>query len=211
MPEEVNRVLTDAIAAVHFTHSPEARTHLLAEGVAEASIHAVGNTMIDTLFAMRDRADVRAAPSRHGVEGRRYLLVTLHRPALVDGVLLADAIERLAELAEEIDVVFPIHPRTRAAFDALGMDIPPGLLLLPPLGYLEFLGLMAGAAAVLTDSGGIQEETTALGIPCFTLRDTTPRLLREPRKERDRVPGWDGKAAGRVVDVFEDVSWRTTT
>ena len=235
MPEEINRVLTDAIAGVHFIHSPEARTNLLAEGVADASIHAVGNTMIDTLFAMRDRPDVREAPGRHGLAGRRYVLVTLHRPALVDGPLLVEAVERLAELANEIDVVFPVHPRTRAALEVAGRDLPAGLLLLPPLGYLEFLGLMAGATAVLTDSGGIQEETTALGIPCFTLRDTTerpvtvtlgtntvlglapgrivdiPRLLREPRRSTGPVPGWDGQAAQRVVDVLEEVLWRLST
>jgi UDP-N-acetylglucosamine 2-epimerase (non-hydrolysing) len=234
MPEEVNRVLTDAIAAVHFIHSPEAQTHLVAEGVKAASIHAVGNTMIDTLFAMRDLPDVRDAPGRHGLAGR-YLLVTLHRPALVDGPLLAEALEQLASLAAEIDVVFPVHPRTRAALETVRPNLPPGLLLLPPLGYLEFLGLMAGATAVLTDSGGIQEETTALGIPCFTLRDTTerpvtvtlgtntvlglapariadiPPLLHEPRQSPGPVPGWDGQAAKRVVDVLEEVLWRQST
>jgi UDP-N-acetylglucosamine 2-epimerase (non-hydrolysing) len=229
MPEELNRVVADAVSELHFIHSPEARDHLLREGANEASIHDVGNTMIDTLLALRDRAEVRGAPERHGLTPGRYLVVTLHRQALVDGPLLEEAVARLAEVARELPVVFPVHPRTRAALDAL----PPnqsvdGLRVLPPLGYLEFLGLMAGAAGVLTDSGGIQEETTVLGIPCFTLRDNTerpitvelgtntvlglapdriaevPRLLREAAGRPAQVPPlWDGRAAQRVVAVLE--------
>jgi len=231
MPEEVNRVVTDAIAAVHFIHSPEARDHLVAEGIAETSIHAVGNTMIDTLLAMCERPDVRDAPKRYGLAGHKYLLVTLHRPALVDGPLLADAVEQLAGIAHEFVVVFPVHPRTRIALEATSADASRAVQLLPPLGYIDFLGLMAGASAVITDSGGVQEETTALSVPCFTLRNSTerpvtvtlgtntvlglspgqiasvPRLLREPQKSTARVPGWDGRAAPRVVDVLEAVLW----
>jgi UDP-N-acetylglucosamine 2-epimerase (non-hydrolysing) len=227
MPEELNRVLTDALAAIHLIHSPEARTNLLREGAAEDSIHAVGNTMIDTLEAMRHRPEVREAPARHDLEEGRYLLVTLHRPALVDGPLLGDALARLAEVGRELTVVFPVHPRTRAALDRSDSAAVNAVRLLPPLGYFDFLGLMAGAAAVLTDSGGVQEETTALGVPCFTLRDRTerpitvelgtntvlglaperileiPRLLREAGERPARVPPmWDGASAGRVVDVL---------
>jgi UDP-N-acetylglucosamine 2-epimerase (non-hydrolysing) len=228
MPEELNRVLTDAIAELHFIHSPEARDNLLREGVSDASIHAVGNTMIDTLVALREHPEVLGAVERHGVRRGEYLLVTLHRPALVDGPLLEPAVARLAEVAAELPVLFPVHPRTRAALDALPALQAPGLRLLPPLGYLEFLGLTASAAGVLTDSGGIQEETTFLGVPCFTLRDTTerpvtvtmgtntvlglnpdriaevPGLLRESRPSVGQLPPlWDGRAAERVAAVFE--------
>jgi UDP-N-acetylglucosamine 2-epimerase (non-hydrolysing) len=229
MPEELNRVLTDAIAEMHFIHSPEARDNLLREGVSDASIHFVGNTMIDTLLALRDRPEVRAAPERHGVEHNGYLLVTLHRPALVDGPLLDVAVSRLAEVARRLPVIFPVHPRTRAALAERGVGESPGLRLLPPLGYLDFVGLMASAAGVLTDSGGIQEESTVLGVPCFTLRDRTerpvtvefgtnvvlgleperiadvPELLerRGPNLTARMPPLWDGRASVRVVDAIE--------
>lgn len=228
MPEELNRVLTDQVAAAHLIHSPEARDHLLREGVTDESIHAVGNTMIDTLVTLREHPEVARAAERHGLEHGRYLLVTLHRPALVDGPLLGDAVGRLAEIATSLPVVFPVHPRTRAALDRVPAARLGALRLLPPLGYLSFLGLAASAAAVLTDSGGVQEETTVLGVPCFTLRDTTerpvtvsmgtntvlgldpariadvPRLLQERAGRPAQVPPlWDGQAAGRVVDVLE--------
>jgi UDP-N-acetylglucosamine 2-epimerase (non-hydrolysing) len=228
MPEELNRVLTDAIADLHLIHSPEARDNLLREGVPADSIHAVGNTMIDTLLAMRERPEVREAPDRHGVAAGTYLLVTLHRPALVDGPLLDEAFSRLLEVAEELPVLFPVHPRTRAALGERAVAGSPALRLLPPLGYLEFLGLMASAAGVLTDSGGIQEETTVLGVPCFTLRDRTerpvtvefgtntvlgldparitevPSLLRSVAGRPARIPPlWDGRAAVRAVDAIE--------
>lgn len=175
MPEEINRVVTDSISDLLFTHSPEASEHLQREGRPPSAIHYVGNTMIDTLVAVRERLDSAAARERVGVQDGAYLVVTLHRPALVDGPLLADAIEALAQVASTLPVVFPVHPRTRAAIEALGTDLPAGLRLLDPLGYLDFLALVASAAGVLTDSGGIQEETTYLGIPCFTLRDNTER------------------------------------
>src|SRR3954449_8710729 len=144
MPEELNRVLTDSIADLLFIHSPEARDNLLREGRPEQSIHYVGNTMIDTLVAMRDRFD--------GTERAGHLVVTLHRPALGDGALLAEAMHALREVAEQMPVVFPVHPRTRAALDARGIEAPGAI---EPVGYLEFLGLVSSAAAVLTDSGGI--------------------------------------------------------
>lgn len=230
MPEELNRVVADAVADLHFTHSPEARDNLLREGVSDESIHEVGNTMIDTLLALRDRTEVRAAAERHDLTRGAYLVVTLHRPSLVDGPLLKEAISRLGEIARELPVVFPVHPRTQAALEALPLDDrPDGIRVLPPLGYLEFLGLMANAAGVLTDSGGVQEETTVLGVPCFTLRENTerpitvelgtntvlglapdriseiPRLLREAAGRPARVPPlWDGKAARRVTAVLEE-------
>jgi UDP-N-acetylglucosamine 2-epimerase (non-hydrolysing) len=225
MPEEVNRVVTDAISTLHLTHSPEARTNLLREGVDAASIHQVGNTMIDTLVAMRDRREVHESRARFGVDGP-YLLVTLHRPALVDGPLLVEALDRLGEVSAELPVVFPVHPRTAHVLAASGLELPAGITALPPLGYFDFLGLLASATAVLTDSGGVQEETTVLGVPCFTLRDTTerpvtiesgtntllgldpkriaeiPELLRRPAPAATVPPGWDGQASVRVVDVL---------
>ena len=228
MPEEINRVVTDAVADLHLTHSPEARDHLLREGARPETIHEVGNTMIDTLTRLRDRPEVAAAPARHGLAAGGYLLVTLHRPALVDGPLLEVAIERLAEIAGELPVVFPAHPRTRAALESLPTTAVGALHILPPLPYLEFLGLLAHAAGVLTDSGGIQEESTVLGVPCFTLRANTerpvtvelgtntvlgldpgriadvPALLRAAAgRERRIPPRWDGRAAERAVDAIE--------
>ena len=185
--------------------------------------------MIDTLAAMRERIEGLRAPEHHGVDPGSYVVVTLHRPALVDGTLLPEALAALADLARELIVLFPAHPRTRAAMHALGLD--PGsdrLRILEPLGYLEFLSLVSDAGAVLTDSGGLQEETTYLGVPCFTLRDTTerpvtvelgtnvllgmrpdriadvPALVDEARARPARVPPlWDGRASGRIVDVLE--------
>ena len=231
MPEEINRILTDRLSDLLFTHSPEARGHLLREGCAEASIHEVGNTMIDTLLAMRRRLDPDAAAAAHGVRRGEYLVVTLHRPALVDGPLLGDALRHLAAVSATLPVVFPVHPRTRAAIARLDdFGDAPGLLLAEPLGYIGFLGLVAGAAGVLTDSGGIQEETTSLGIPCLTLRANTerpvtvhqgtnvllgldpariadvPALIEERRGVRPVQPaGWDGAAAPRLADVLESV------
>jgi UDP-N-acetylglucosamine 2-epimerase (non-hydrolysing) len=216
MPEEINRIVTDSISELLFIHSPEARDNLLHEGHAEQSIHYVGNTMIDSLVAMRDQI---AAP-----QGRQQLVVTLHRPALVDGPLLREVVDQLNTLATQMPIVFPVHPRTRAAMDAQGLELAGTI---DPVGYLEFLGLVADAAAVLTDSGGIQEETTYLGIPCFTLRDNTerpvtvelgtnvllglrperiaelPALIEQTRSRAASVPPyWDGTAAERVADVL---------
>jgi UDP-N-acetylglucosamine 2-epimerase (non-hydrolysing) len=229
MPEEINRVLTDQLSSLLFVHSPEARDNLLREGCAGERIHPVGNTMIDTLVAMRPRIRALGAAARHGVTPGGYLVVTLHRPALVDGPLLADAVAAIDEIAHEIPVVFPRHPRTAKAMrDGALAFSNPAVRVLEPLGYLGFLSLLEDAAGALTDSGGIQEETTYLGVPCFTLRDNTERpvtcelgtntllgLSPEGIREvpaliaagRDRPatapPGWDGAAAERVVDVLE--------
>jgi UDP-N-acetylglucosamine 2-epimerase (non-hydrolysing) len=229
MPEEINRVLTDAVADRLFIHSPEARRHLLAEGRPEQSIHYVGNTMIDTLVKMRARIEALDAPGRRGLRAGEYLVVTLHRPALVDGPLLRVCARTLRALAGEMPIVFPVHPRTRArlAREAPELERTAGVAMLPPIGYLEFLGLVNGSAGVLTDSGGIQEETTFLGVPCLTLRDNTerpitqtmgtnlllgldperireaPELLERVRAREHQVPPlWDGRAAGRIADVL---------
>jgi UDP-N-acetylglucosamine 2-epimerase (non-hydrolysing) len=229
MPEEANRMGADALSALLFTHSPEARDNLLREGAAPEQIHEVGNTMIDTLFAMRGRIAAAAAPQRHGLEPGRYVVVTLHRPALVDDdALLIETMQHLAALADEYEVMFPVHPRTRRALERLrAQPRQEALRLTPPLGYVEFLGLVADAAAVVTDSGGLQEETTALGVPCFTLRDNTERPITvelgtntllglEPARLRDvpellrrradvptkQPPLWDGRASERIAGVL---------
>ena len=178
MPEEINRIVADQLSKLLFIHSPEARDHLLAEGCAEADIHDVGNTMIDTLVAMRERIEARGAPERYALERGSYLVVTLHRPALVDGPLLAEAMAQLAAISAELPVVFPVHPRTRAALEAMEVGVgSERLRLVDPVGYIEFLSLVEGSAGALTDSGGIQEETTFLGLPCFTLRANTERPI----------------------------------
>jgi UDP-N-acetylglucosamine 2-epimerase (non-hydrolysing) len=173
MPEETNRIAADHLSALCFLHCDEAIANLRAEGVADERMKFVGNTMIDTLVTLQERIRERAAASTLGLEPGGYLLVTLHRPALVDGPLLGDAMASLSEVGRELPVVFPVHPRTRQRL-ASATDFR-NVTLTDPVGYLDFLSLEADAGAVLTDSGGIQEETTFLGIPCFTLRDNTER------------------------------------
>lgn len=226
MPEEINRVVADSISDLLFIHSPEARTNLLAEGAPEPCIFDVGNTMIDTLVAMLPRVEEKDAAAALGLAPGDYLLVTLHRPALTDGPLLGEAIDALRGVAARLPVVFPVHPRTRVRIEAEGLETD-GIKLLDPLGYIEFMSLVRTSAALLTDSGGIQEETTFLGIPCFTLRANTerpvtvtagtntllgltpgqiarvPELLADhPASGPAQIPGWDGHAAARIVDVL---------
>ena len=223
MPEEINRVLVDQVAEWCFIHSPEAEENLLREGVAASRIHFVGNTMIDTLVRLLplvERSDVHA---RLGLDGD-YALVTLHRPKLVDGPLLESTLDSLATLAADLPVVFTVHPRTRARISR--PPRAPGLHLVDPVGYLDFLALQSRAAAVITDSGGVQEETTFLRVPCFTLRERTerpvtvtqgtnrllgleverikdvPGLIRDVPLPLSPPDGWDGRAAERIVDVL---------
>jgi UDP-N-acetylglucosamine 2-epimerase (non-hydrolysing) len=225
MPEEVNRIVADRFSELLFLHSAEAVDNLRAEGIPEARAHMVGNTMIDTLVALEDRFRAASAAARLGVEPGAYALVTLHRPALVDGPLLPETLAQLAALAREMPVVFPVHPRTRKMMESLDAEHP-GLLLTEPLGYLDFLSLLADAGAVLTDSGGIQEETTYLGIPCFTLRANTERpitisagtntllgldpaaiagipaaLAARGAPPSEPPPLWDGHAAERIAEI----------
>ena len=219
MPEEVNRIVTDRLSDFLFLHCDEAVENLRADGTAEERMHFVGNTMIDTLVALEDRFRSLGAATARGLEPGSYLLVTLHRPSLVDGPLLEKAIERLTQVSEQMPVLFPAHPRTRKRLGS------PADWVSEPVGYLEFLSLEADAGAVLTDSGGIQEETTYLGVPCFTLRDNTerpvtiragtntllgldpdrigeiPDLLGRRGDPPEPPPKWDGKAAERVAEV----------
>jgi len=226
MPEEVNRVLTDRLSDLLFTPSRDGDENLLQEGIDRARIHFVGNVMIDSLRAALPRARESRIHQRLEVPKGGYALATLHRPANVDEpVALRRVLSALAEVAQEIPVVFPIHPRTRAR---LPYDFhAEGLKLIEPLGYLDFLALTAEARLVMTDSGGIQEETTALSVPCLTLRENTERPITvsegtnllvgtDPARivpaARDVLAGrfrkggipelWDGHAAQRIADVL---------
>jgi UDP-N-acetylglucosamine 2-epimerase (non-hydrolysing) len=227
MPEEVNRIVADRFSSHLFLHSEEAIGNLRAEGVGQERMHFVGNTMIDTLVALRDRIAAAGTAAKLDLSPGSYLLVTLHRPALVDGPLLAETIAQLSHLAQEMPVVFPVHPRTRKTMDEGKIEPGPGLRLIEPLGYLDFLSLLTDARAVLTDSGGIQEETTYLGVPCFTLRANTERpvtvelgtntllgldpaaiaeipatLAARPTAPAEPPPLWDGHAAERIADIL---------
>jgi UDP-N-acetylglucosamine 2-epimerase (non-hydrolysing) len=227
MPEEVNRVLTDQISDLLFTTERTALDNLKKEGIAESRVHFVGNVMIDTLHRNLARAVVPTS-TLDGHSGP-YAILTLHRPSNVDDPqVFGKLLRTVAEINQRIPVVFPLHPRTRARIDSFGLGgLIKNLKLMPPLGYLEMLGLMQGAKFVMTDSGGIQEETTALGVPCLTLRENTERPITinegtntligtdmdKLRREVDeifstggktgRVPEyWDGKAAVRIADVI---------
>jgi len=229
MPEEINRVLTDQISEWLFTTEPDAEPNLLREGVARERIHFAGNVMIDTLLANLARAREQGALRRLGLTPKGYAVLTLHRQSNVDDPdRLRSLFAVLEEIHQELPLIFPVHPRTKAAIaNGLGGQAPK-LRTTDPLGYLEFLELMSEARLVLTDSGGIQEETTALGVPCLTLRDNTERpvtvthgtnvivgsdperIRAEARKilrgegKAGRTPeGWDGHAARRIVDVLE--------
>ncbi len=182
MPEEANRVLTDALSDLLFVSEPSGVTNLRREGVPSDRIHLVGNVMIDTLLEFRKRAAARPILRNHGLERRRFVLVTLHRPENVDApASLRVIVEALRAIADETTVVFPIHPRTRASLRAFGLEAlvrgSPRLEILEPLGYLDFVSLLDRAALVLTDSGGVQEEAAILGVACLTRRDSTERPI----------------------------------
>jgi UDP-N-acetylglucosamine 2-epimerase (non-hydrolysing) len=228
MPEEVNRVLTDRLSDTLFTHSPEAADNLETEGIGQGRVHFVGNTMIDSLRRCEKRALALEAWEKVGVAERSYVLVTLHRPSNVDDLARLSAIvDGLVGLAGHSPVVFPIHPRTRARLaedGGLARLEEAGVSCIEPVAYLEFLSLQAGAGAIVTDSGGVQEEASALGVSCFTFRPNTERpvtlthgtnvLLGDDPAEIAEVrpanhpptpcaiPLWDGRAAERVADVL---------
>jgi len=227
MPEELNRLLVDQLAHWCFTHSPEAEQNLLREGVGPERIFQVGNTMIDTLVRMKPLIASSRIHEELGLPPDGYLLVTLHRPALVDGPLLHDALAELDALGGRYPVVFPMHPRTRSRAGGY-MPSSTRLRLVDPVGYVDFLALESRAAGVITDSGGVQEETTYLGVPCFTLRANTerpvtvrqgtnhllglrvdalrqvPELLETTSAPLRPPEGWDGHAAERVADILVD-------
>ena len=231
MPEEINRMVTDILSRFCFTTSPEAETNLIREGVNSERIFFVGNIMIDSLLFYLERAEQSPIIEDLGLTGGQYVLVTLHRPSNVDdrGVL-AGLMGALAAIGRQLPVVFPVHPRTRKMIESMGgaFQIPAGMMLIDPLGYLDFVKAMRHARIVITDSGGIQEETTVLGIPCLTVRENTERPITiemgtnlligsDPARiqvEAARILGsverphrvpplWDGKTAGRIADTIE--------
>jgi UDP-N-acetylglucosamine 2-epimerase (non-hydrolysing) len=241
MPEEINRVLTDQISDLLFTTEKTARENLLQEGIASSKIHFVGNVMIDTLlYSLKQAVPASSTLSRYRAPAQwaqaGFAVLTLHRASNVDDpVTLRSLLNTVVEISRRLPVVFPVHPRTRTRIEQAGLGAvlkAPSFLEVPPLDYLEMLGLMRAAKVVLTDSGGIQEETTALGVPCITLRDNTERpitvqegtntligldharivsvvdeVLRNGGKT-GRIPDlWDGKASQRIAGVLHD--WLT--
>ena|SRR2546423_31893 len=236
MPEEINRLVTDALADLLLTPSRDADENLRREGVAPEKIRFVGNVMIDTLFRSLERAKQSTVLERFKVRPGEFAAMTLHRPSNVDDpATLAGILDALSAIQERLPIIFPAHPRTRAQLEAFGLlervGNLPRLTLTEPLGYLDFLQLYSHSRLVLTDSGGIQEETTALGIPCLTLRHNTerpvtvsegtnrlvgndPQIIRreafavlDQQPPRGRVPElWDGHAAARIVDAIEAAS-----
>jgi UDP-N-acetylglucosamine 2-epimerase (non-hydrolysing) len=247
MPEEINRRLTDAIAELLFVTEESGRQALLREGVAEEQIHFVGNVMIDALEAFRPRWQASAIFDRLGLDAEQpYAVVTLHRPANVDdpGVLM-DFLDAFQAVARHLPVVFPLHPRVRQRLRRQGYPFPAGgdsgellrrkgVAYVDALGYFDFIALASRARLVMTDSGGVQEETTALGVPCLTVRDSTERpatvvhgtnrvigteprriveealtTLGQPPPPARRPPLWDGQAAGRIVPILVEHLGRT--
>jgi UDP-N-acetylglucosamine 2-epimerase (non-hydrolysing) len=232
MPEEINRLVTDQIAELLFTPSADADSNLAREGIAEERIVLVGNVMIDTLVQLLPKAKEQWPHYSEYYPYEKYILVTLHRPSNVDHAdTLSQVMSALEEISHEMPVLFPVHPRTRARIDKIGFQgDSPDLHLIEPLGYLEFLGLQVNASLVLTDSGGIQEETTYLGIPCLTMRANTERpvtielgtnqlvesskdsllmainkKLSEPNPQQHPPPFWDGHTASRIVQLFQQL------
>ncbi len=227
MPEEINRLVTDAVSDFLFTTEPSGERNLLAEGVPREKIFFTGNVMIDTLLRFREKARCSDVIQRLGLEPGKYAVATLHRPSNVDDPeRLPALIEMLGDLSRCLPVVFPVHPRTKARMAALPENSR--LLLVPPMPYLDFMRLMSEARLVLTDSGGIQEETTVLQVPCLTLRANTERpvtvdqgtnrlvgtdpaqALRAAMEVLDAPPPrnpppdlWDGRASVRIADVLE--------
>ncbi len=231
MPEEINRVLTDQISDLLFTTEQGAHDHLQREGIDPARVHFVGNVMIDTLMVHRQRARELGVAARLGLAEKSYGVITLHRPSNVDDPAMFERLlEGIGVIAEDLPLVFPIHPRTRAVLAAspraAALVQRQRLRVIDPLGYLDFLGLTDSSAVVLTDSGGIQEETTMLGVPCLTLRENTERPVTISHGTNRLVgtdparlvaawrelaaatggyatpPLWDGQAAGRIVEII---------
>jgi UDP-N-acetylglucosamine 2-epimerase (non-hydrolysing) len=226
MPEEINRRLTDQLSDLLFVTSPEAIGHLANEGLDVSRIHFVGNPMIDTLLENLSKFDAETARTSYGLPDR-YAVATLHRPSNVDDPVIAkDLVDILHKLAEETDLFIPLHPRGREVLGAAGLGSHPRIHVHEPIGYVEFVSLVRGALVVLTDSGGVQEETTILGIPCLTMRPNTERpitishgtnrlvgrsdlipafreALDPPRTRTVQPPLWDGKAGSRIGYVID--------
>ena len=236
MPEEINRLLTDAISDLLLTTSQDADENLKVEGVAVEKIKFVGNVMIDSLFYSLKLAEGSHIREDFNLTGKEYAVLTLHRPSNVDDrEKLGEMLDALCSIAERIPIIFPVHPRTKANIERFGFAEKienSNIRLIAPLGYLDFMRMYSGARIVLTDSGGLQEETTALGIPCLTLRENTERpvtishgtnilvgtnpekikqsafeILSQPASTGKKIPPlWDGKAAERICDALLEMS-----
>jgi UDP-N-acetylglucosamine 2-epimerase (non-hydrolysing) len=235
MPEEINRLLTDQIADLLFTPSPDAEENLRAEGIPRERIRFVGNVMIDSLFQHLPRAKTSAIKEKLGIAERDYAVLTLHRPSNVDSrETFGRILDALEEISDRLPIIFPVHPRTKKTISELGfagrIERASDLRLIGPLGYLDFLALYSQARLVLTDSGGLQEETTVLGIPCLTLRENTERpitvemgtntivgadpdkittaafaVIDGPGNQSQSIPPlWDGHTAERILDVLTE-------
>jgi UDP-N-acetylglucosamine 2-epimerase (non-hydrolysing) len=233
MPEEINRRLTDQLCDLLFCTSPEALGHLAREGRPADAMHLVGNPMIDTLLANLDKFDAAAARAARGLGTSRYVVATLHRPANVDSPeQAAELVRALHEVATELDVIIPLHPRGRKTLTAAGLLDSANIHVTDPLGYIEFMSLVRGAAAIVTDSGGVQEETTLLRVPCLTLRPNTERPITITSGSNRLVtrgelaaavlkacddgpyagelpPLWDGQAGPRIARIV--TSWLAPT
>jgi UDP-N-acetylglucosamine 2-epimerase (non-hydrolysing) len=236
MPEEINRLVTDSISDWFFVTEPSGVEHLRREGKTESAIHYVGHVMVDNVLYQAEKLkhtdtsgfETSAFKAAHSGNGARYGVITLHRPSNVDDAVVMTRIGgALREIATELPLIFPVHPRTRANLGKFGIDLGPHITLVGPQPYMAFLNLWKDAAVMLTDSGGMQEETTALGVPCITIRENTERpvtvdegsnvlagtdpativtearkVLRGDGKKGRRPQLWDGNAAGRIVDIL---------
>lgn len=236
MPEEINRLVTDSISDWFFVTEPSGVEHLRHEGKTESAIHYVGHVMVDNVLYQAEKLsrsdtsgfETSAFKAAHVAKGERYGVITLHRPSNVDSAEMMGRIGgALKEIAAELPLIFPVHPRTRGNLEKYGIDLGPNITLVGPQGYMAFLDLWKDAAVVLTDSGGLQEETTALGVPCITIRENTERpvtveegsnvlagtdpvrivaeaqkVLRGEGKQGQRPYLWDGHAAARIVDIL---------
>lgn len=232
MPEEINRIVTDQLSDLLWTHSPEADDNLRREGIDPRKIDRVGNAMIDTLVHLLPKIRGLAVHERLGFSPQTYLAVTFHRPANVDDdAAFSRIVDQVESLSSDYPVVWPVHPRAMKALERIEriaeLRRNPGVQLIDPLGYLDFMSLVHGSRLVLTDSGGIQEETSYLGIPCLTVRPNTERpitlthgtnelvspaniisrveaRLLEPSRSMNRIPAWDGRAAERIVESLRN-------
>lgn len=243
MPEEVNRLVTDSISDWFFVTEPSGVAHLQREGKSDAAIHYVGHVMVDNALYQADKLtridtsafEGSAFKAAQTANGGRYGVITLHRPSNVDDAVMMTRIGgALKEIATELPLIFPVHPRTRGNLEKFGIDLGPNITLVGPQAYMAFLNLWKDAAVVLTDSGGLQEETTALGVPCITIRENTERpvtvdegtnvlagtdptrivaearkVLRGEGKQGRRPHLWDGKAAERIVAVLAEALHRS--
>jgi UDP-N-acetylglucosamine 2-epimerase (non-hydrolysing) len=233
MPEETNRIVTDQLSDLLFTPSPDGDANLLKEGIDPAKIHRVGNVMIDSLVRILPKIENSQIVQTLGLQAGAFLLVTLHRPSNVDQVeTLKSIIKTLNGLGDQVPIVFPLHPRTKTRLEQAAVPVSPALHLTDPLGYIDFVALERSARLVLTDSGGVQEETTFLGVPCLTMRPNTERpitleigtnrlvgsapttllaavqaeLARRARPAAQIPDLWDGNAALRIVEIFRELA-----